>query len=349
MPAKITNNATTTLAAGISAVAVSLTVAAGDGAKFPTVTGNDYFYVTLAGVNGLEIVKVTARATDVFTIVRAQDNTTAKVYSLGETVELRPVAAALTIDALMVDQTGNSGKLLTTNGTAVSWASLTTTGAGSTYVLSDAPTITTSLSAPTIITSSATMTLRQSVDNASVIMYGGSATADSASLALYGKTHANTGRFVLTANTGAASKTLIGAVGGSGLGLSWDGFNVWNNGIFPAQSKAPYTPVVTAGAGALTAYTATGEYMLLMDMYFVTVDVTITTVGTASGAMTVTLPNTVVGNSTSFIGREQGVTGKTVSGFANVGASNISCLMYDATTPFVASYRHIISGFYYYR
>lgn len=123
MPVKFTNNATSSLAAGISAGALSLAVAPGEGALFPTLSGNDYFYATLAGVNGIEIVKVTARATDTFTIVRAQDNTTAKAYNLGETVELRPIAAAFAIDALLPDQASAANKVLTSNGTVASWSS----------------------------------------------------------------------------------------------------------------------------------------------------------------------------------------------------------------------------------
>jgi hypothetical protein len=123
MPALVTNNATSTLDSGITAIATSLTVAAGEGARFPNPSSPNYFYATLAGTNGIEIVKVTARATDVFTIVRAQDGTTAKVYSAGETVELRPVAALFAIDALLPDQTSAANKLLVSNGSAASWSS----------------------------------------------------------------------------------------------------------------------------------------------------------------------------------------------------------------------------------
>jgi hypothetical protein len=123
MPALVTNNATSTLASGISAVDVSLTVATGEGAYFPSPTGADYFYCTLAGSAGIEIVKVTARATDTFTITRAQDGTIAKAFTAGETVEVRPVAALFDIDALLPDQTSAANKLLVSSGTTVSWSS----------------------------------------------------------------------------------------------------------------------------------------------------------------------------------------------------------------------------------
>ena len=92
-----TNNASTTLASGISAVDTSLTVSSGTGALFPTLAGSQYFYTTLSNIAGtiIEIVKVTARAGDTFTIVRGQDNTSASAYITGDKVELRLVDASL--------------------------------------------------------------------------------------------------------------------------------------------------------------------------------------------------------------------------------------------------------------
>lgn len=96
MVMKFANNATTKLAAGINTSVTSLDVTAGTGALFPTLGGGDYFYCTLANTTGgIEIIKVTARSTDTFTIVRGQDGTTAGSWLLNDTVELRLVAASL--------------------------------------------------------------------------------------------------------------------------------------------------------------------------------------------------------------------------------------------------------------
>ena len=96
MPALFTNNASTTLASSILSTDLTLTVVAGAGATFPSPTGAQYFYVTLVETGGaLEIVKVTSRSTDTFTIVRAQDGTTALGFTAGALIELRAVAAAL--------------------------------------------------------------------------------------------------------------------------------------------------------------------------------------------------------------------------------------------------------------
>lgn len=92
-----TNNAATTLASSIGSGATSLTVASGGGALFPNPTSPDYFLVTLVGVSGTptEIVKVTARSTDTFTIVRGQEGTTPSAFTGGDKVELRITAATM--------------------------------------------------------------------------------------------------------------------------------------------------------------------------------------------------------------------------------------------------------------
>ena len=119
MAIKFTNNATSTLASGIASGDLSLTVASGQGALFPTLGGGDYFYCTLSNVvNTIEIVKVTARSTDTFTIVRAQDNTTASAFVTGDKVELRLVAAVLSNTAIL-DQTNvfSASQTVNINGT----------------------------------------------------------------------------------------------------------------------------------------------------------------------------------------------------------------------------------------
>ena len=94
MGLKVTNNAFGTLNAGINSSATSIVLTAGQGARFPTLSAGDYFYATLIDTsNNLEIVKVTARSTDTMTVVRGQDNTTARAYSTNDRFELRPTAA----------------------------------------------------------------------------------------------------------------------------------------------------------------------------------------------------------------------------------------------------------------
>lgn len=90
-----TNNATSTLAAGITAVATSVTVQTGDGAKYPNPTTPDFFRVVFykKSTGELEICTCAARSGDILTITRAQESTTALALDAGDLIELRPTAA----------------------------------------------------------------------------------------------------------------------------------------------------------------------------------------------------------------------------------------------------------------
>jgi hypothetical protein len=94
MKLKLTNNAAATLASAISAGATSVSLTAGGGALFPSLAAGEYFFATLIDAsNSLEVLKVTARVGDTLTVLRAQDNTSAKAYAAGDKCELRLVAA----------------------------------------------------------------------------------------------------------------------------------------------------------------------------------------------------------------------------------------------------------------
>ncbi len=121
---KFTNFASTTVAtASVGTGDLSLAVAAGTGTLFPTLGAGEYFYATL--VDSLtaptkkEIVKVTARATDTLTIVRAQDNTTAQTWVMGNYIALRPVAAWFS-DTTWRGITGTANQVdVANNGTSI--------------------------------------------------------------------------------------------------------------------------------------------------------------------------------------------------------------------------------------
>jgi len=92
-----TNNASSLLAASIGTGDLTVQVAAGFGVNYPSPSGSQFFYVTLEDDSGnLEIMKCTARATDLLTVVRGQDGTVAQSFTLNVTrVELRTTAAVL--------------------------------------------------------------------------------------------------------------------------------------------------------------------------------------------------------------------------------------------------------------
>ena len=84
------NNAITTLAGAISAIATSLSVAPGTGALFPIPAAGQSFKITLTPASGdvpaPEIMLVTGVSTDAFTVVRGQEGTTAQAWGVGSVV-----------------------------------------------------------------------------------------------------------------------------------------------------------------------------------------------------------------------------------------------------------------------
>ena len=116
---KYSNNAQTTLASAITSTATALSVIAGGGSKFPTLTSGQYFRATLVqagNANVYEIVKVTASpSSDNFTVVRAQEGTSALSWNAGDSFVLMLTAADMG-DAVQSDdlqaQQGNFSYLL---------------------------------------------------------------------------------------------------------------------------------------------------------------------------------------------------------------------------------------------
>ena len=119
------NNAASELASAVTSGAVSLTLKTGDGAKFPAPAGGDFFLVTLYQKVGQdevnhEIVKCTARAGDVLTVVRAQEGTVAVAWPSATAVQLRVTAGTLgsLTDATEATQTALNAKVAASGGTA---------------------------------------------------------------------------------------------------------------------------------------------------------------------------------------------------------------------------------------
>jgi hypothetical protein len=102
---KLSNNAVGRLASNRSAADTTLILIAGDGARFPALTGDEFFPATLIrGSDGaIEIVKVTARSTDSLTVQRAQEGTAALAFLGGDRVELRLTAGTFATEVARVE------------------------------------------------------------------------------------------------------------------------------------------------------------------------------------------------------------------------------------------------------
>lgn len=96
MAVVLTNNATSLLAAAITAGATTLSVENADAGKFPAPAAGDWFPVTVVDNAGnMEIMRATARNGAIITVTRAQEGTLAKAFPAGSRVDVRLTAEAL--------------------------------------------------------------------------------------------------------------------------------------------------------------------------------------------------------------------------------------------------------------
>lgn len=96
MVVKVSNNARGYLATAITESATQITLTAGTSAAFPTISSSETFNITVVSVDGnFEIMTVTARAGDVFTVTRAQEGTIARQFLQGSLIELRVTAGII--------------------------------------------------------------------------------------------------------------------------------------------------------------------------------------------------------------------------------------------------------------
>jgi len=106
---RFSNNAVSMLASAITTGSTTLSLQAGDGSKFPTLTGTQFFMATLVKSDGTtEVVKVTARTGDTLTVVRAAEAVggvqTAYAFSSGDRIEHRLTAKAIGDELDRLDQ-----------------------------------------------------------------------------------------------------------------------------------------------------------------------------------------------------------------------------------------------------
>lgn len=128
------------------------------------------------------------------------------------------------------------------------------------------------------------------------------------------------------------SKFLAQAVSGTNLRIA------------VTNSATAYTPVVTSGTGAISAYTATGRYFRTGQLVFVEIVINITANGTGAQNVQATLPFNVGGTNSIFAGRENLVAGKMLQG----QCSGTSCFIvnYDDTYPGSSGAQLLLSGVY---
>jgi hypothetical protein len=244
MTIKFTNNATTTLASGINSSVTSLSVSSGTGTKFPTLSGSDVFYATIANTAGtVEIVKVTARSTDTFTIVRGQDGTSAATWLTGDKVELRPTAAGLAAMA-QFDSTQAYTGLQTFSGT-------TTNAAMKTLNLKEAATVSATASTGTINYDLTTQSVLYYTTNASgnfTLNFRASSSSTLDSIMSTGESISAT--FLCTNGSTAYYNSAV-TIDGNSISPKWQGGTAPTSGNASAIDGYTYV-IIKTGSAAFT-------------------------------------------------------------------------------------------------
>ena len=115
-----TNNAESTLASGIGAGDVTLTLTTGTGALFPSPVANEAFKLRLKDGATMEIVDCTSRLGDVCTVIRAREGTPASAFNAGASVVNTITAEHLMSNFLGLSDTpssytGQQGKVVAVN------------------------------------------------------------------------------------------------------------------------------------------------------------------------------------------------------------------------------------------
>lgn len=133
---------------------------------------------------------------------------------------------------------------------------------------------------------------------------------------------------------------------GSSVWLVSDGRDVIALGAIEG-GWTTFAPVVTPATGALTAYTATGRWRRLGSAVTCTVNVVITTVGTAAGAGSFTLPVAASSSALACVGAGRDATsGNSLVCTVAAGASTATFLTYNNATPFVANWNMVLTVTY---
>jgi len=256
MTVKFTNNASTTVGTGINASATSLTVASAS--SFPSLSGaDDYCYLTIQGATSTtrEVVKATALSGNTFTIVRAQDNTSAGTWSAGDIVELRMTAALLTdvIDAATVEGVKTNFQYTPTAGqTVFSGAD----NASNTLIINQAALVSVYMNGVRLVQGT---DYSVSSANNTVTLTVGATTADIIDIEVFGNFTGQSGAAVAITG-GAISGTSVAATTLSASGTATlNTFVSSNSTISGGTINGVNIGATTAGTGRFSTLAATGN------------------------------------------------------------------------------------------
>ena len=114
----IKNNAVSKLAGSIDPTQTTLSVTSGEGDKFPTLSADDWFPLTIEQISGgtvtREVVHCTGRVGDTLTVIRGQEGFSKQSFSAGDRVEIRFTQRTF---ELLAQTTDDNGSLVIPEGT----------------------------------------------------------------------------------------------------------------------------------------------------------------------------------------------------------------------------------------
>ena len=133
--------------------------------------------------------------------------------------------------------------------------------------------------------------------------------------------------------TAGTNKGFLQADSSQSTGLKWN-YDAWTT----------YTPTVTAASGTFTTVSATGKYLQIGKLIGIQTLVTITTNGTAAGAVVFTLPVTGTGSQFYAAGREIAATGLGLT--CELSGSSGAIRLTNNNYPGGSGYQLAITGIY---
>lgn len=145
---------------------------------------------------------------------------------------------------------------------------------------------------------------------------------------------------VNSAGTALAFQTMSGDAALSGAAITVTKIN----NVDQTTAWSTYTPTVGSQGGTFTTTSATGAYKIIGKTVHFVVQITITTVGSATGFVTFTFPPGVTGNRNQNAAGKDATTGKMVTaGWASASTTG-AILFYDGTSPIAAGNILLVSG-----
>lgn len=150
----------------------------------------------------------------------------------------------------------------------------------------------------------------------------------------------------IAGNTGAFTLSTGITNSGNDIRLSVP-VSVANGGTnYTGGAWTTYSPTVTAGSGTFSSVSASGSYLVIGKLVFFTVSVTITTVGTAAGAILVALPTGTAKRDGSVPAAETAVVGTSGVGRITTASGQLVIVRYDAGSLIGTGHKVSCSGVY---